>query len=235
MNAVVRRCTGENGLLAWKRLCTSLNPRTLASGVKAINQVIILPKISDPKKMDVAIEQWEDKAVKLMIEYNETISNKLKLAALYRILPKEFQEKLLDRCSVNWDTIKEEEAEKILTMSKDEFKNIAKSRKEACRPVPMECDAVGAKEETEWGYPLSYDEVEIDNIGKGFGKGGKVGGKGGKGGDCYFCEERGALCKRMPEERIRQRRRKNNGRRDLASSTVAERGGKSCWGGQGML
>jgi hypothetical protein len=38
-HAVVRRCTGENGLLAWKRLCTSLNPRTLASGVKAINQV----------------------------------------------------------------------------------------------------------------------------------------------------------------------------------------------------
>lgn len=30
-NAVVRRCRGRNGLLAWKKLCTTLNPRTLAS------------------------------------------------------------------------------------------------------------------------------------------------------------------------------------------------------------
>ena len=34
-NAVVRRCRGRHGLLAWKRLCTTLDPRTLASGVVA--------------------------------------------------------------------------------------------------------------------------------------------------------------------------------------------------------
>ena len=38
-NAVVARCQ-SNGLLAWRRLCTSLNPRTLASGVKAISVVL---------------------------------------------------------------------------------------------------------------------------------------------------------------------------------------------------
>ena len=34
-NAIVRRCRG-NGLWAWKRLSSSLNPRTLASGIKAM-------------------------------------------------------------------------------------------------------------------------------------------------------------------------------------------------------
>ena len=49
-HAVVRRCPEENGLLAWKRLCTTLNPRTLASGVKAINQVLNPSKVTDPKE-----------------------------------------------------------------------------------------------------------------------------------------------------------------------------------------
>ena len=34
-NAVVRRCRG-NGMWAWKKLCTTLNPRTLATGIKMI-------------------------------------------------------------------------------------------------------------------------------------------------------------------------------------------------------
>ena len=100
-NAVVRRCRQENGLLAWKRLCTTLNPRTLASGVKAINLAMNPPKITDPKKMDVMIDLWEDKMSKLLTEYNEQLSNKMKLAASYGMLPKEFQEKVLDKCSVN--------------------------------------------------------------------------------------------------------------------------------------
>lgn len=73
-NAVVRRCRGRHGLLAWKKLCTSLNPRTLASGVKAISQAMNPPRITDSKRADVAIELWEDKLVKLDIEYGETLS-----------------------------------------------------------------------------------------------------------------------------------------------------------------
>ena len=87
-NTVVRRCPGENGFLAWKRLCTSLNPRTLGSGVKAINQVLNPIKITEAKKMDMAIEAWEDKISKLATEYGEQLSNKVKLAAMYGMLPK---------------------------------------------------------------------------------------------------------------------------------------------------
>ena len=44
-NATVRRCQGL-GWLAWKRLTSSLNPRTLASGIKAISAVLAPGKIS---------------------------------------------------------------------------------------------------------------------------------------------------------------------------------------------
>ena len=50
---------------AWKRLCTTLNLGTLASGVKAISNVMNPPRITDPKKADLAIEIWEDRIGKL--------------------------------------------------------------------------------------------------------------------------------------------------------------------------
>ena len=105
-NAVVRRCRGRHGLLAWKKLCASLNPRTLASGVKAIGQVMNPPQIIDPKKADIAIEMWEDKLIKLDVEYGETLSSKMKVAVLYTLLPKVLQERALDKCAVSWDKVK---------------------------------------------------------------------------------------------------------------------------------
>ena len=35
-HAQFRRCKEENGLLAWKRLSMTMNPKTLAAGLKAI-------------------------------------------------------------------------------------------------------------------------------------------------------------------------------------------------------
>ena len=63
-NAAIRRCRG-NGLWAWKKLSATLNPRTLASGVKAISQVLNPGKITIAPKADSMIDAWEDKMAKL--------------------------------------------------------------------------------------------------------------------------------------------------------------------------
>ncbi len=81
-HAVVRRCRGRHGLLAWKNQCATLRPRTLASGVKSISQALNPPKIVDAKKADSAIEAWEDKLVKRNAEYGENVSNKMEVAIL---------------------------------------------------------------------------------------------------------------------------------------------------------
>ena len=136
-NAIVRRCRDAHGLLAWKRLCSTLNPRTLASGVKAISQVMNPQKITSATKADTCIEAWEDKVVKLDVEYGETLSSKMKVAILYSMLPKDLQEKILDRCAVNWDSTDEDEATLIFKKARDDIKNIAKSRREMVTPKPM--------------------------------------------------------------------------------------------------
>ena len=46
-NSTVRRCRNGNGMLAWKRLTATHNPKTLASGLKALMGVHSPPKIMD--------------------------------------------------------------------------------------------------------------------------------------------------------------------------------------------
>ena len=55
-NAVVRRSLGM-GWLAWKRIMSSLNPRTLASGIKAISAVLTPAKVSQAVKADHCLDE----------------------------------------------------------------------------------------------------------------------------------------------------------------------------------
>ena len=198
-NAVVRRCRGRNGLLAWKRLCTTLNPRTLASGVKAISLVLNPGKIGSATKADTAIDAWEDKMAKLSTEYGEDISAKMKVAVLYAMLPKDLQERVLDKCAVNWDGAKEGDAAIIYGKVKEEVKNIAKSRREMITPKPMEVDKVQADwnwwngdEEQKTEDQEEEEENEINFVGKG------TKGKGKGKGACWTCGEAGHRAAECP-------------------------------------
>ncbi len=203
-NAMVRRCAGQ-GWLAWKKLTASLNPRTLASGIKQISAVLSPRKIAQATKADMEIEQWEDKMTRLNVEYGQELSAKMKVAVLYSMLPKDLQEKVLDECSVNWDGIQEAQAAEKFMKIKANIKNIAKSRRELMGPKPIEVDRVSASWadwsgdwEGEWGTETTEQtnkDADTDNKEMayvqyiGF-KGGKKGGKGFQG-NCFVCGEFG--------------------------------------------
>ena len=152
-NAVVRRCRG-NGLWAWKKLCTTLNPRTLATGIKMISQAVSPTKITHGTRADVAIGAWEHHLAKLSAEYGEVISSKMKVAVLYTMLPKDLQERVLDKCAVNWDGANEKEAALIYLKVKEDVKNVAKSRRDMVTPKPMEVDNIQA----DWWGTGPYEE-----------------------------------------------------------------------------
>ena len=191
-NAVVRRCRG-NGFWAWRRLSTTLNPRTLASGVKAISQVLNPGKIANATKADSMIDAWEDKMVRLNLEYGEVISAKMKVAVLYAMLPKDLQEKVLDKCAVSWDGAKEKDATIIYGKVREEVKNVAKSRRDMATPKPMEVDKVCV----DWGGSVEeeeeQDEGEINFVGKG------SKGKGKGKGECWTCGEVGHRAAECPK------------------------------------
>lgn len=108
-NAMVRRCQGQ-GWLAWKRLSSSLNPRMLTSGIKAISMVRSPWKITKAAKADREFELWEDRMAKLNSEYGQQLSNKVKVAVPHAILRKDLEERVLDECAVNRGETPEKDA-----------------------------------------------------------------------------------------------------------------------------
>ena len=44
---------------------SSLNPRTLASRVKAISAVLAPPRVSQANKADLTLDEWEDRLVQV--------------------------------------------------------------------------------------------------------------------------------------------------------------------------
>jgi hypothetical protein len=202
-NAVVRRSLGM-GWLAWKRLVSSLNPRTLASGIKAISGVLNPAKITNAAKADAMLDEWDDKLAKLRTEYSQDLTSKMKVAVLYSMLPKDLQEKVLDACSVSWDGTTESDATDLYAKVKAQVKNFAKARREMQGPKPMEVDMIsnkwadwsnddwadqwGKPEQTESTNGEDKDDAYVQFVGKGYGK--KGGGKGFQG-HCYVCGEFG--------------------------------------------
>ena len=202
-NAVVRRSLGS-GWLAWKRLTSSLNPRTLASGIKAISAVLNPARVSQAAKADQVLDEWEDKMVKLQVEYGQVITSKMKVAVLYAMMPKDLQEKVLDACAVNWGETSEQDAGQLYAKVKAQLKNLAKARREMQGPKPMEVDRVSSSW-ADWSEDWSAewdsvkddgtdksdqdkeDEAYVQYVGKG---GGKKGGKGFQG-HCFVFGEFG--------------------------------------------
>ena len=124
-NAVVRRSLGSSWL-AWKRLTSSLNPRTLASGIKTILAALNPQRITMASKADAMVDEWGDKLVKLQTENGQVLSSKMKVAVLYSMMPKDFQEKILDACAVAWDGTSEAGAGELYEKVKIQIKNLAK-------------------------------------------------------------------------------------------------------------
>ena len=125
------------------------------------------------------------------------MSSNLKVAVLYSILPKDLQERALDKCAINWDRTKEDDAKDIYTKIKEEVKNVAKSRRDMATPRPMEVDNVEA-EWNWWDYEKMTEdgdqetaECDINYIGKGAKGKGK--------GKCWTCGEGGHRAAECPK------------------------------------
>ena len=127
--------------------------------------------------MDICIEEWEAKLEKLGLEYGEVLTSKVRLAVLYGMLPREVQEKVLDKCRIQWSSLREEDVTRTVQSVIEEVKELAKARRDQCVPTPMDIsvvaggDTTGAQpiggDEDDWLQQDGWQEADVQAVYKG--------------------------------------------------------------------
>jgi hypothetical protein len=86
-------------------------------GIKLTSVARSPGKISEATKAYMDIEQWEDRMVKLVTEYDQGLIAKMNVAVLFSV-PLTSRKHPLDACALNWDSTPESKAREMLVKHK---------------------------------------------------------------------------------------------------------------------
>ena len=83
---LVKNVSEQNGIEARRRLCNRFDALTLGKRVHLIRKSVYPPKIKNLREAMGMIERWEDSTRRLQAEYDEHISDGLKMRILLEIV-----------------------------------------------------------------------------------------------------------------------------------------------------
>ena len=89
---LVQGVTSLNGFEAWGKMYRRYNPVTPARALQAMIGVMVPGKVKDVKDLPGEIEKWEGKVLTLMREYQEKLSERMKVAAVTSMCPADVQD-----------------------------------------------------------------------------------------------------------------------------------------------
>jgi hypothetical protein len=102
-NILSQYCTGEaltlvkavttfEGFLAWQKLFRKYNPKTMARAIRLMSEVASPKQVKEMKDIDEAITTWENKVKRLESEYDEKLSQTMKVAVVTGMMPMAVQD-----------------------------------------------------------------------------------------------------------------------------------------------
>ena len=89
---LVQGVTSMNGFEAWGRIWRRYNPVTPARALQAMISVMVPGQVQDGKELPNEIEKWETRLLNLQREYKETLSERMKVAAVTSMCPGDVQD-----------------------------------------------------------------------------------------------------------------------------------------------
>ena len=95
MRGVAERGFGEDGFKALNDLQHRFDSRTAASHLHAFLAVVNPPQISKITEVQIALQKWESLVSQLKLRHGEDLGDKLKLAILIGMLPKELSDMVI--------------------------------------------------------------------------------------------------------------------------------------------
>ena len=158
VNGIVEAGFQSDGLKAISVLNRRCDTKTTAGRLSAFWDVIKTLEMKQNVDIVPGIHKWESKVLSLKSRFGEGLSDDMKLAILVGMLPKEYQDIVLQTTSVA-DKVK---CENI----RDNILNMVTQRVEMVQPRPMDIGAMRKEEEEK--YEIGEEE-DINAVGKGKG------------------------------------------------------------------
>ncbi len=174
-NVIVRSVVGKgflyDGFVALQFLNVRFNPKTPARLLQCLSAVISPGVIKDVRNLAKAVEEWETKTNKLKCEFDEQLSESLRVAVLLSMLPRDFQDMVFQMGSVSGTKLE-------YHVIRDKVLSVAGHRVQMSQPTPMDTGALdwwgresGEGGESEEGCGACGEEGAVMALGKG-GQGG---------------------------------------------------------------
>ena len=135
-----------NGFLAWRKMCQRYSPKTPAKALMAMVDVMSPKRVSDVLHLTKAIDDWELKASTLEREFEEKLSERMKIALVLSMAPLDIQDLMYQHV----DNVKDYAA------VRDKIKGIAQNRVSRSLPTPMDTSVVDRC--GEWAEDGAADE-----------------------------------------------------------------------------
>ena len=86
---------GENGLEVWRRLSRRYNPMTPMRGMQIMLKVMLPPKIGKNQDVHTQVNKWESLINILERDYEEKVSDMMKVGLLIDMMPDDLQDTIL--------------------------------------------------------------------------------------------------------------------------------------------
>ena len=143
---------GKCGFMAIRKLMTRFNPKTPAKLFKVLGEVVSLGAATHIREVPRMVEEWEVRVVRLEGEFDEKLSEAIKVAILIQMLRKEMQDMVFQMGSLIGGREKLDYRE-----IRDEVVSVAGNKAEQRRP--KENEVMAAWPQTHWdddGYGGGY-------------------------------------------------------------------------------
>ena len=89
---IIRQVGDMEGIKAWQKLFHRYNPRTMARGLRMLSEVVNPQKAKSLTEVETLVSKWEDKVKRLEAQFQESVSDKMRMAIFTNMMPVAIQD-----------------------------------------------------------------------------------------------------------------------------------------------
>ena len=154
---IVRQVEEMCGIQAWQKLHHKYNPKTMARGLRMLSEAVNPPRAKNLAEVETLVTKWEEKIKRLELQYNEKVSDGMKMAIFTNTMPAAIQDYIYTHADK--ETQYMQLREKVRAM-------IGNKMSMSSGPTPMDIGVLGRGEYDDHYHCDEYcsEDYEVDGV-----------------------------------------------------------------------